>query len=88
MSFTDQKQRVATQEDCRGPWSGGRNGERFRCYICGYKFLPGDNWRWVCGGDLQTINFIVCDRCDGPDVKERWIKHHNLMHRCAFWMRD
>ncbi len=45
MSFTDQKQFVVTEEDCHRPWSGGKDGKHFKCYICGHKFVAGDKAR-------------------------------------------
>lgn len=74
MSFIDQKPHVATEEDCRAPWGGVKNGKRFRCYMCGHKFVVGDTYRWVYTNDTPGAggNPIVCVKCDGPDVKERW----------------
>lgn len=73
MSFIDQMPRVATAEECQMNWGGAKKGERFRCYLCGHRFKPGDGWRWVYDG--THINFLTCSACDGPDVKERW---HNI----------
>ena len=70
MAFTDQKPRIATEEDVKAPWGGGKNGEYFRCELCGHKFVVGDCWRFVVG--KRTVNFIVCESCDGPDVRERY----------------
>ncbi|KKN79980.1 hypothetical protein LCGC14_0334880 [marine sediment metagenome] len=72
IGFLDQKRHVATQEDCKLPWSGRRGGERFRCYLCGHRFKAGDGYRWVLGTKSGVLNFMVCDDCDGPDVMERW----------------
>jgi uncharacterized CHY-type Zn-finger protein len=83
MSFTDQKPRIATEDDCRGLWSGGKNGQYFRCYLCGHKFKPGDYWRWVCS--TVYINFLVCGDCDGPDVHERWRSLHEEFNSDKFW---
>ena len=84
MRFTDQKERVATDEDVSAPWGGEKNGKRFRCYLCGYKFKVGDTWRWVAG--KWTINFLVCQPCDGEDVQERF-KAHNEYGEQAFWWK-
>lgn len=87
MSFTDQKPRVATEEDCKRQWAGGKNGKKFRCYLCGHKFVPGDTWRFqgTAGGGYTdengkkwgVTNFLVCEKCDGPDVVQKWL-HHNI----------
>lgn len=70
--FTDQKPRTATEVDLKMNWSGGGKGERFRCYLCGYKFKVGDTWRWIYMGDINCVNVITCKDCDTPDVKEKW----------------
>lgn len=83
MNFTDQKPRVATEEDCKLPWGGPPAGKRFRCYLCGHKFKVGDVWRWVyaLGATFENSNGkkhgvvspIVCESCDGEDVLDRWV---------------
>jgi hypothetical protein len=70
MSFTDQKRRVATEQETKARWSGAPPGENFRCYLCGHKFKVGDGWRFVFG--QKSPNFMVCDSCDGSDVLDRW----------------
>lgn len=62
-SFTNQKPRIATQEECDAPWCGYRDGRNFRCKLCGRKFQEGDQWRWLYGKGVTT-NFMVCARCD------------------------
>jgi hypothetical protein len=84
MSFTDQKPRIATEEECRAPWGGAKDGSRFRCYLCGLRFNPGDEWRWIYAGHKQLCNFMVCSTCDGPDVLERW-KLMNIEAKEKFW---
>ena len=76
-SFTDQQPRTATESDVSGRWNGLKNGEGFRCYLCGHRFKVGDYWRWVYSANIASdhralINFITCARCDGDDVNERW----------------
>jgi hypothetical protein len=85
MTFTDQKQRTATEKDCAALWGGEPNGERFRCYLCGRKFIIGDKWRWVYSGEF--INFLVCDVCDGPDVRNRWRDINEEASRRFWWIR-
>lgn len=63
MSFTDQKQRIATPEEVARKW--GTKGGRLRCYLCASHILPGDKWRWIYGGVWGACNIIVCGDCDG-----------------------
>ena len=74
MSFTDQKQRTVTAEDLRANWSGHKDGSRFYCRLCGNQFKIGDLFRWVYAGSIHRVNLLVCGKCDGPDVLERWKK--------------
>ena len=88
MSFTDQKPRIATEEETRQPWSGGKNGKYFRCYLCGHKFIPGDQYRFVFG--KNTGNLMVCQPCDGTneEVQDKWDKLHKEFSELAvgkFW---
>ena len=72
MSFTDQKPRVVTKKHYSGHWSGRTDDSRFRCYMCGHHFKIGDVFRWVMGDRICNLNMMVCDRCDGPDIRKRW----------------
>ena len=83
MSFTDQKQRIATKTDLKISWSGSLTN--FRCYLCGHKFIEGDKWRWVYGAG-QTINFLVCDDCDGDDVLQRFY-HQEKEYKNRYWYK-
>lgn len=74
MSFTDQKPRIATEEDIKAPWSGGEQGKYFRCKLCRHHFQAGDYYRWIYMGKEGYMNIIVCRACDTPDVKEKWFK--------------
>jgi hypothetical protein len=71
LSFTDQQPRIATEKDCTGNWSGGKNGKYFRCGLCGYRFKVGDYWRWIYAGSICHTNFLVCEPCDGSNVLEK-----------------
>lgn len=86
MSFTDGKQRIATEKDLNTLWGGRVNG--FRCMMCGYKFKVGDKWRWVYTNDMygSSGNPIVCERCDGTDkeVRRRWQRKWEEA-RTRFW---
>jgi hypothetical protein len=87
MSFADQKRHVATGEDCKRPWSGGKNGKWFKCYMCGHKFTAGDGYRFVFFP--KVVNFMVCDVCDGDDVTERFQaladEFRGLLKEDRFW---
>jgi hypothetical protein len=78
--------RPATQKDVKARWSCGRPGERFRCYMCGHKFVVGDLWRAVYTNDTPGAggNPLVCESCDSPDIKERWIERSEEA-RTKFW---
>lgn len=84
MSFTDGKPWTATKEDCAKRWSCGKPGEHFRCAFCGHRFSPGDRVRWQFTNDIKGAggNPLVCEKCDGPDVVERW------KAKCAEWAAD
>lgn len=79
-SFTNQKPQIATKEHLTANWGGGKPGDRFRCCICGYKFILGDYWRWVYTNDIAGAggNPLICQNCDGPDVRERWIEMYRV----------
>jgi len=82
-SWTSQKPQIATEEQTKLPWAGGRPGERFRCYLCGHRFEVGDYWRFVLGGDVCG-NLMVCETCDGDDVRERFAAMREEF-RTRFW---
>lgn len=90
-NFTNQLPRVATAEECKLRWGGGRPGDRFRCYLCGHKFAVGDVWRWVFDNDDASQggmgNFVTCAACDGHDVRERWWRHCAFAKRALWWFR-
>lgn len=92
-SFTDQKQRVATLDEVRAPWSGEKNRRRtrFRCHLCGHVFKVGDKWRWVYATQEECpshYNFMTCGPCDGPDVKQRMEAHAKHIRKVAWWAFD
>jgi len=78
VSFTDGKPRIATEADCTARWGGAKDGKRFRCALCGHRFVVGDTWRWVyCNdGSCPGGNFMVCIVCDGPNVKDKMRDWH------------
>lgn len=88
MSFTDGKPFVATAQQCAARWGGAAPGERFRCYMCGHRFEPGDVARWQYTNNLPGHyggNPFVCARCDGPDVVDRWKALCDEAHSARFW---
>ena len=77
MSFTDQKQRIVTEQDLTAPWSGHTDGSRFYCKLCGRSFKLGDKWRWVYAGERQLVNFFVGECCDDEYALDRWAALHS-----------
>ena len=67
-AWTTQQPQIATEHDCQTKWNCGKPGERFRCYLCGVKFKPGDYWRFVVSPGPGAPNFMTCQTCDGPDA--------------------
>jgi len=62
MMWTNRKPWIATEDDCKRPWNGGKNGKYFRCALCGHKFKPGDTVRW----EMTNMgNPFICKACDG-----------------------
>lgn len=86
MSFTDQKPHIATEKDCNKHWGGKPDGRRFRCFLCGYKFVPGDVYRWVYSS--KYLNPLVCTKCDGEDVLERWHAMCEEVKTRFWWLLD
>lgn len=87
MSFTDQKQFIATEDHVHARWSGGKDGKNFRCGLCGHKFTVGDRVRWVymnSNPESHFGNFLTCEQCDGPDIVERRIKWEKEA-KTRFW---
>jgi hypothetical protein len=74
MSFLDGNSRVATEQEVKLRCLGGKPGEFFRCGFCGHRFVVGDYWRCVFTNDMPDAsgNPLICQSCDGKDVRERW----------------
>lgn len=89
MSFTDQKPFKVTAEDIKKPWSGGINGEYFRCGLCGHRFQVGDTARWQYTNNIPGAggNPMVCERCDGTkdQVAEKWMQMHAEAKGRMWW---
>ena len=90
MSFTDGKPWTVTEKDLTIRWSCGKPGERFRCYICGHKFIVGDVVRWQYTNDTPGAagNPLVCAACDGPDVIEKWKECVRIASHRFWWQRE
>jgi len=94
MSLTDQQPRRVTEQDLKMKWSGQKDNSHFRCYMCGHKFVLDDYWRFVFsdsstftdifGKKWAMSNAIVCEKCDGPDVLDRWKKMHEEAYN-KYW---
>lgn len=91
MSFTDQKPWIVTKEDEKRPWSGYKDGRRFRCHMCGHRFKAGDTCRWVYANGKDSPchygNFFVCTECDGEDILERAAAHEEFGKQAFWWMQ-
>jgi hypothetical protein len=67
-TWTNGKPFTATHEHCHVMrWSCGKPGEKFRCALCGHKFVPGETVRWQYTNDTPGAggNPFVCQSCDG-----------------------
>ena len=87
MSFTNGKPFELTDEMLKMPWSGFRDGRTLRCHLCGEFFLVGSTVRFVYAnfkGGPRCGNFLVCVKCDGPDVLDRAAVHYQES-RTRFW---
>lgn len=80
-------QKTATEKDCHMRWLCGRDGKYFRCAFCGHKFVPGDLYRIVYTNDMKGAygNPIVCEKCDGEDVRDRWRKMSEEAYSRFWW---
>lgn len=91
-NFLRGEPQVANESDIKGCWMGGKNGEHFRCNLCGYKFVLGDYWRCVYTNDQKdgTVggNPIVCKTCDsGNDgVRKAWTNLYRDFMSERFWV--
>jgi hypothetical protein len=88
-NFTNRLPFRATANDLTKPWSGGKNGVYFRCYLCGHKFKEGDIARWQYTNDTPGAggNPMVCQACDGPrdQVIEKWRALNEEYQHPKFW---
>jgi hypothetical protein len=70
--WMSQKPFVVTQEDLQVTW--GLAGRDFACGFCMRPFVLGETVRWI-AMPTAVCNTFVCAKCDGPDVKERFVTH-------------
>jgi len=90
-SFTDQKQRIATEHECHVRYGGVPSGKRFKCYLCAHKFVVGDKWRWVYSLRRGCCSLLVCEACDGTneEVLDKWEALNKEYRSDKFWaLRD
>lgn len=80
----DEEPRTVTEEMTKMSWGGKRDGEAFRCHLCGHKFVPGDTLRHIKG----KRGALVCSSCDGPDVIDRWRAQLDEAERRFWWLRS
>ena len=87
--FTNGKPRIATENDCNAPWNGVKGGKHFRCGFCGYKFKPGDYWRWQYTNNIPGAsgNPFVCEKCDeGYELtRKKWIEKWEEFKSDKWW---
>lgn len=92
MNWTDGRPMVVTERDLTLPWAGGKNGSRFRCRLCGFKFRVGDTARFVFANFSDSPskqgNFFVCVACDGSDVLERAAAQEQEAKVRFWWLRS
>lgn len=80
---------LATKKDLTLHWSGGKAGKRFRCHMCGDKFKEFDYWRCIYTNSLEGGKYggnpLVCVKCDGDNVLDRWKVLCNEAYSPKFW---
>lgn len=78
MSFFNE-QKIADEQAINAKWCGGKPGEFFKCALCCHKFVLGDKYRVVYTNDMNDAwgNPIICEHCDGEDIRERWREKWN-----------
>jgi hypothetical protein len=90
VGILDGQQHIVDAEMCNRKWGGSPAGLKFRCALCGHKFVPGNivrfvitNTRVASEAGAPSGNPFVCSKCDGTneyvytklkDMKEEWNK--------------
>jgi hypothetical protein len=73
-SFTDGKPMYCTAETLATWKQPASRSSSFKCGPCGHRFKAGDYYRWLYTNNLPGYggNPFTCEKCDGPDVIEKW----------------
>lgn len=84
----NQQPQIANVSDInnRGGCTESGNKTNFRCYLCGYVFTVGDYYRRVDASGFGLTNPLVCAKCDGPDVLDKWRQHNALAVERFWWV--
>jgi hypothetical protein len=77
--------RPATAQDFLSRWSGFNDARMFRCHLCGKRFAEGDIFA-IIFAPSPAGNALICERCDGPDVVERWLQRVRHIQAEAWWL--
>jgi len=77
----------------KGRWAGAKNSERFRCYLCGHRFILGGRRRCIYAGVVKLTNLIVCEACDGTneEVLKKWqaaFTEYKAMREKFWWAEE
>ena len=100
VGILDGKQHVVDAEVCNRRWNGYPAGLKFRCALCGHKFVSGDTVRFVITNNgaayeagAPSGNPFVCGKCDGTneyvyaklkEMKDEW----NKIKQRFWWFLD
>jgi hypothetical protein len=82
--------KIVTEETCKLPWRGNRNGKYFFCGLCGHQFIVGDEYTIIFTNDIKEAggNPIICKSCNSSDVKQKWINRCKEFNSDKFkWFR-
>lgn len=103
LGLSPDKEIVVTQAHLKSPWGGRPNGEWFRCYLCGYKFVEGDVFAWHYGTGTWVDpvtnrtrglpNFLSCADCRERfctiGIHYAWVMLNKLIYTAGWWfVRD
>ena len=87
---------IADGATCKARWGCGEPGVRFKCYLCGHKFVVGDGYVMHVTpkhNDTYLPNFLSCDKCrvdavfyDG--IEAVWAKQVEESKTRFWWVRD
>lgn len=83
--FMDGLPRFVDEATMQMRWGGSNPGARFRCYLCGHRFVVGEIFRWQYVEGAYS-NFFVCRGCDSPKVVQKWKNHVDRLREVAWWL--